>query len=173
MADDVLVTTSLSVDDVAFSFTETSSPVSVSSPISVDDVLVAVNEADNSVVVSVTSEITDVSVSVDNVIQPVSVAVTEALTEVAVTVSTGAAQWTESFDTVSRNLSGLPYDVYWNGDSISSIVFNNGSSTTTKTFNYTVDKLTSIVLSGDTPDGINLTKSLSYSGDKIQSVTYS
>ena len=173
MADDVSVSTPLTTNDVTFSFTETSSPVSVSSPISVSDVLVTVNEVDNSVAVSVTDTITDVSVTVDNTTQPVSVAVTESVTTVDVNIQNVSANWAESFDTVSRNLRGFPYIVYWDGDSIDYVVFSNGITSITKTFNYTGDKLTSIVLSGDTPNGISLTKSLLYSGDKIQSVTYS
>ena len=173
MPDEVSVSSPLTTNDVNFSFTLVDNPVSVSSPISIDDVLVSVNDADDSVSVSVTSEITDVSVTVENVTNPISVSITEALTEVNVEVSTGSAQWTESFDTVSRNLSGYPYIVYWNGNYISSVVFNLGSSTVTKTYNYTSGKLTSIVLSGNTPSGISLVKTLSYFDNKIQSVTYS
>lgn len=42
----------------------------------------------------------------------------------------------------------------------------------TKTLNYTGEKLTSIVLSGNTPNGISLTKTLSYTGDSLTNITY-
>lgn len=173
MPNDVSVVTSSTVDDVAFSFSEASSTVVVTSPITVDDVLVTVSENDDAVAISVTSAITDVSLTVSSVNQPVSVAVTEAITDVNVEVATGSALWTQSFDTVSRNLSGYPYSITYTGTQITSVVFNLGTTTTTKTFNYSSGLLTSIVLSGDTPDGIKLTKSFSYTSGKISSVSYS
>ena len=49
-----------------------------------------------------------------------------------------------------------------------------GGLSIVKTFNFDVDGiLTSIVLSGDTPSGIDLTKTLNYTGDDLTSVEYS
>ena len=173
MSDDVSVAAAPYGDDVVFSFTEASTPVAIESPITIDDVLVTVADGEDAVNVAVTSAITDVAITIDVVSQPISVAVTEAITDVNVEVATGSALWTESFDTVSRNLSGYPYSITYTGTQITSSVFNLGTTTITKTFNYSSGLLTSIVLSGDTPDGIHLTKSFSYTSGKISSVSYS
>lgn len=76
-----------------------------------------------------------------------------------------------SFETVSSNLSAYNYVINYNmsGD-ISSIVYSNGI---TKTLNYTGDDITSIVLSGSTPSGISLTKTLTYTSGNVTGITYS
>lgn len=79
----------------------------------------------------------------------------------------------EEFETVSKNLKTYPYSITCNGDDIDYITYNNGVSQIIKTFNYTLGVLTSIVLSGDTPSGINLTKTFHYTGDDLTSVSYS
>lgn len=80
----------------------------------------------------------------------------------------------ESFETVSKNLKNYPYVITYDGDDIDYITFDLGSSLEIiKTFNYTLGILTSIVLSGDTPDGIDLTKTFHYTGEDLTSVTYS
>jgi hypothetical protein len=81
----------------------------------------------------------------------------------------------QSFEKVNKNLKAanatLNYDV---NDNLTSIVYSlPGSRSITKTFNYTGDNLTSIVLSGDTPNNIKLTKTLSYTGDNLTGVAYS
>jgi hypothetical protein len=48
-----------------------------------------------------------------------------------------------------------------------------GGLTIVKTFNYTGADLTSIVLSGYTPGGISLTKTLTYSSGVLVGITYS
>ena len=48
-----------------------------------------------------------------------------------------------------------------------------GLLTIVKTFNYTGADLTSIVLSGYTPGGISLTKTLTYSAGELVGITYS
>lgn len=79
-----------------------------------------------------------------------------------------------TFETVSKNLKGNDYTLSYSGGRLSTMVYTVPSvGTITKTFNYTGDKLTSIVLSGDTPGGIDLTKTLSYTGDSLTSVAYS
>jgi len=82
--------------------------------------------------------------------------------------SSGSA---DTFETVSKNLDAsgatLEYDVSGN---LTSIEYGNGI---TKTLNYTGTNLTSVVLSGSTPDGISLTKTLSYTGGNLTGVAYS
>lgn len=76
----------------------------------------------------------------------------------------------DSFETVSANLSAYDYEVNYNGNGdVSSIEYSNG---VIKTFNYTGDDITSIVLSGSTPSGISLTKTLTYSSGDIIGVAY-
>lgn len=85
--------------------------------------------------------------------------------------SSGSA---EAFETVSKNLKSYPYTITYGIDGIDEITYDlGGGQTIVKTFNYTLGVLTSIVLSGDTPDGILLTKELSYTGDDLTAVTYS
>ncbi|OQB08077.1 MAG: hypothetical protein BWY21_01465 [Parcubacteria group bacterium ADurb.Bin216] len=80
----------------------------------------------------------------------------------------------EEFETVSKNLKSYPYVLTYGVDGIDTIVYNlGGGLSITKTFNYTLGILTSIVLSGDTPLGIELTKTLIYTGVDLTSVTYS
>jgi hypothetical protein len=75
-----------------------------------------------------------------------------------------------SFETVSKNLSASGATFNYAMDRLDTIVYANGI---TKTFNFTGDKLTSIVLSGTTPAGVSLTKTLGYTGDSLTSVSYS
>lgn len=82
----------------------------------------------------------------------------------------GAGSITNSFETVSQNLSAVDASLNYSLGNLSSIVYTNG---VTKTLNYTGDKLSSIVLSGSTPGGIELTKTLTYSGDNLVNITYS
>ena len=53
---------------------------------------------------------------------------------------------------------------------MTSIVYANGI---TKTFAYGSDGLASITLSGSTPGGIDLVKTLVYSSGKLTGITYS
>lgn len=91
--------------------------------------------------------------------------------DVTETIPGGSGGLSDSFETVSANLSAydneLNYDI--NGN-ITDIVYSNG---VTKTFNYTGDDITSIVLSGSTPSGITLTKTLTYTVDgDVESIAY-
>lgn len=79
----------------------------------------------------------------------------------------------ETYETVSKNLNSWDAAVNYSLGSLVSIVYSNGVSTINKTFNYTGADLTSIVLSGDTPVGISLTKTLSYTLGELTGVTYS
>lgn len=79
-----------------------------------------------------------------------------------------------SFETVSKNLRSYPYVLSYTSGVLTSIVYTLPDTTTiTKTFNYTLDQLTSIVLSGTTPSGISLTKTFGYTGDDLTSIGYS
>jgi hypothetical protein len=76
-----------------------------------------------------------------------------------------------SFETVSKNLSSVGATLAYNGaGDLASITYASGAI---KTLNYTGDKLTSIVLSGSIPPGIDTTKTLSYTGDDLTGITYS
>jgi len=83
----------------------------------------------------------------------------------------GGGGSTNSFETVSANLSAYDYTINYNGSGdVSTIVYSNG---VTKTLNYTSGDVTSIVLSGSTPSGISLTKTLTYSSGDVMGITYS
>lgn len=84
---------------------------------------------------------------------------------------TGAA--IEAFETVSKNLESAPYTLSYTTGTLTSIVYTVAAGTITKTLGYTGDKLTTIILSGDTPVGIDLTKTLSYTGDDLTGIVYS
>lgn len=83
----------------------------------------------------------------------------------------GGISFGDAFETVSKNLASNDAVFNYSMGRLSNIVYAGGLIT--KTFNFTGDKLTSIVLSGSTPSGINLTKTLAYSGDQLTSITYS
>lgn len=75
-----------------------------------------------------------------------------------------------TFETVSANLPSSNATLNYNvGGDITSIVYSNG---VTKTFNYTGTDITSIVLSGSTPSGISLTKTLTYSSGDVTGIAY-
>jgi hypothetical protein len=77
------------------------------------------------------------------------------------------------FETVSKNLASNPYALNYTMGVLTSIVYTVGAGTITKTLGYASGKLVSIVLSGDTPAGIQLTKTLTYTGDALTGVAYS
>ena len=78
-----------------------------------------------------------------------------------------------TFEYINKNLKNYPYTFNYNGPVLESIVFNIGLSTIAKTFNYTLGKLTTIVLSGALPSGIQTTKTFNYTGETLTSVSYS
>ena len=80
------------------------------------------------------------------------------------------ASWEETYESVSKNLKGIPFSLNYSSGLLTSVVYSTGI---TKTFNRTGNKITSIVLSGSTPSGIALTKTLGYTGDNLTSVGYS
>jgi len=78
-----------------------------------------------------------------------------------------------TFESVSKNIKSWDYTFNYTTGVLTSIVYTDGVSTITKTFNYTTGLITSIVLSGDTPAGIQLTKTLNYTGANLSGVAYS
>ena len=80
----------------------------------------------------------------------------------------------EAFESVARNLSSFPYALSYNNDELSFITYSmGGGKEVVKSFNYIDGVLTSIVLSGNTPNSIALTKTFAYEGDSLTGVTYS
>jgi hypothetical protein len=78
-----------------------------------------------------------------------------------------------SFETVSKNLNSYPFTLNYSGSVLISIIYTVNTNTITKTLNYTTGVLTSVVLSGSgLPTGISLTKTLSYSANTLNSVSY-
>lgn len=78
----------------------------------------------------------------------------------------------DTFESISKNLKAFPASFNYTGENLTSIVYDIGSGTITKSFAYTGENLTSITLSGNTPAGINLTKSFAYTGENLTSITY-
>lgn len=76
----------------------------------------------------------------------------------------------ESFETVSKNLPAANATIAYFGGEIDTITYSNG---VVKTFSYGVDGLSMVVLSGSTPGGIDLTKTLTYSAGQLSGFTYS
>lgn len=86
----------------------------------------------------------------------------------------GGSGYTETFETVSANLSAYDYVIAYNGSGdVSTITYNlGGGLEVVKTLNYTSGDVTSIVLSGDTPSGISLTKTLTYTSGDVTGIAY-
>ena len=79
----------------------------------------------------------------------------------------------ETFESISKNLKSYPYTFNKTGDVLDSITYTLPTGTITKTFNRTGTVLNTVVLSGDTPAGIDLTKKFNYTGGVLTSITYS
>jgi hypothetical protein len=78
----------------------------------------------------------------------------------------------EQWETISNNLKSYPYTITYSGNNIQQITYTTLSTPIIKTFNYTGNKLTSIVLSGNIPIDIPTTKVLTYTGNNVTSVIY-
>ncbi len=78
-----------------------------------------------------------------------------------------------SFEQVSQNLGDWDKAFAYTGDDLTTITYTKLTETVVKTFNYSLGKLITMVLSGDTPGGIPLTKTFTYSGDTLTDITYS
>jgi hypothetical protein len=75
-----------------------------------------------------------------------------------------------TFESVSKNLPSADFTLVRTAGKLTALVYANG---VTKTLNRTGGRLTSIVLSGATPAGISLTKTLIYDGTALVDVEYS
>ena len=84
--------------------------------------------------------------------------------------SPGTGGGATSFETVSRNLDAEGAVITPSTDGIASIAYASG---VTKTFTYGPDGLAVITLSGATPGGIELTKTLTYTVGELTGFTYS
>jgi len=76
----------------------------------------------------------------------------------------------DTFESVSKNLDDDDASLTFSGGQLVTVTYSSG---VIKTLSYTLGKLTSVTLSGSTPSGINLIKTIAYSGDEISSITYS
>jgi hypothetical protein len=69
--------------------------------------------------------------------------------------------WQRTFETVAQGLEGYDYVINRAGGAVSTIVYDLGDGLSiTKTLGRVGGVLTTITLSGDTPDGIDLVKTL-------------
>lgn len=77
----------------------------------------------------------------------------------------------ETFETVYQNLPSYNVSYSYTNGSVATKSYSNGI---TVTYNYTNGDITSIVLSGSTPSGIDLTKTITYtSGGELDNISYS
>jgi hypothetical protein len=76
----------------------------------------------------------------------------------------------KSFETVSKNLDSSDCTYSYSSGALTQISYSNG---VVKALNYTSDVLSSVVLSGSTPAGIELTKTFTYQDDNLVGATYS
>lgn len=78
-----------------------------------------------------------------------------------------------TYETIASNLSEYPYTLSYNIDGrISSVVYTTPTSVITKVYNYVLDVLSSIVISGPTL-AKTYTKTLNYTSGALTGVSYS
>jgi hypothetical protein len=82
----------------------------------------------------------------------------------------GGSSVKKSFETVAKNLRAEDATLSYTGSDLTSVEYANG---VTKTLQYTNGDLTQITLSGSTPSGIDLVKTLGYADGNLVSVSYS
>jgi hypothetical protein len=77
----------------------------------------------------------------------------------------------ETFETVSKNLKSFNFTLAYNGaNKLSTLTYSNGII---KTLSYNGSgQLFTVVLSGATPSGISLTKTLTYTSGKLTGIAY-
>jgi hypothetical protein len=75
----------------------------------------------------------------------------------------------DTFETVSANLAADDSTLFYSGGELDHIDYASGI---TKTFAYGVDGLSTVTLSGSTPGGIALVKTLTYVSGDLDSITY-
>jgi hypothetical protein len=85
-----------------------------------------------------------------------------------IAVSGGGAA--DSFETVAKNLSASDATLAYSGGDLVSVTYASG---VTKTLAYSGGNLVTVTLSGSTPGGIDLVKTLTYTGSDLTGVAYS
>lgn len=78
-----------------------------------------------------------------------------------------------TFEAVLRNLNSYPVTFTYVDGKSDTVSYTTDTGTITETVSYSGNKISSIVLTGDTPSGIDLTKTFNYTGGRITSFTYS
>lgn len=81
-----------------------------------------------------------------------------------------------TFETFSKNLKDYNKTITYNSnEDVSTVTYDLGAGLqVTKTYNYLLNgDVDTIILSGDLPNNINTTKTLSYSNDNVVAITYS
>lgn len=102
----------------------------------------------------------------------------EAIGYVLTTNGRGSYFWASpnvavTYETIAGNLSEYPYTLSYNIDGrISTIVYTTPTSTITKTYNYVLDVLQTIVITGATL-AKTYTKTLNYTAGVLTGVSYS
>lgn len=139
--------------------------VSVSSGLEIPVTVISSSDFSVNVASPVTQSITVASTGSVNVNVSDSTALNVTVSGVAASAS---AQ--ETFESVSKNIKSWDANFSYAGSTLASISYVNGSQNIVKSFSYSLGKLTQIVLSGDTPNTIELTKSIAYSGLSISSI---
>jgi YD repeat-containing protein len=86
------------------------------------------------------------------------------------TPAAGGGGIAETFETVAKNLGAEGATLAYSGGRLASITYASG---VTKTLAYDGSgRLASITLSGATPGGIELVKTLAYTGDALTGISY-
>ena len=94
----------------------------------------------------------------------------QALSDISEIQTVGIA---ESFETVNDNLKAYDKTHAYTGDTLNTITYDlGGGQFIVKTFGYSGLDLITVTLSGNTPSGIDLIKTISYSANKITGVAY-
>ena len=89
---------------------------------------------------------------------------------------TGATgSFANTFETVSANLASHNPTFAYSAGNLSTVTYDiGGGQSIVKTFSYSGGNLSKIVLSGNTPSGINLTKTFTFDGSgNLTSIAYS
>ena len=82
----------------------------------------------------------------------------------------GGGGLADSFETVAANLDASGATFAYAGDDLATITYANG---VVKAFAYGADGLASVTLSGAVPAGIDLVKTLTYTGGELTAISYS
>lgn len=76
----------------------------------------------------------------------------------------------DSFETVAKNLSAANATLGYSSGDLVTVTYAGG---VVKTLAYSGGNLVTVTLSGATPSGIDLVKTLTYTGDELTGVSYS